>query len=443
LSDAFQPSTDIQSTEQARENVRSLIEFNQRYTKAEFASDSTGAVESVGIVGAGMMGAAIAAATVEHGLRVVVNDVSEAALSRLPGDVAATLAANHGHAMPPAEAEWTGLIELTTDLEAIARCDLVVETVVERFFVKQPLFAELEPKTSDTTVLTSNTSTIAITRLASHLAVPQRFCGVHFLRPVHRRPIIEIIRGPETSQSTIATAVAYVNAIHKIPLVLNDAPGFVVNRLLLPYVGEAMELLLEGVSMDAIERTATEFGMAMGPLALLDEIGMDTALDCGLVFASAYPDNVISAPLLVPMIKARHLGRKTRSGFFTYDDDSEGAATKPNPATGEIIAKWIKTPREHTSESIAARLFLPMLLEATRILQEEVVSDPHLVDLAVIHGLGFPQSRGGLLYWADELGAANVAQMLQSLDYLGKRARPTPLLREVAETDGRFYAGPG
>jgi len=443
LSGTFQPSTDAQSTERARENVRSLIEFNRQYTTAEYASDAATSVQTVGIVGAGMMGAAIAAATVERGLRVVITDVSETALSRLPAEVAAALAASHGHTAPPAEAEWAGFLEVTTNLEAVARCDLVMETVVERFFVKQPLFAELERKTGDTTVLASNTSTIAIARLAAHLAAPERFCGVHFLRPVHKRPIIEIIRGPETSKSTIATAVAYVNAIGKIPLVLNDAPGFVVNRLLLPYVGEAMELLLEGVSMEAIERTAMEFGMAMGPLALLDEIGMDTALDSGLVFASAYPDTVVSSPLLVPMIKARHLGRKTGAGFFTYDDDSEDAATKPNPAINEIIAKWAKTPREHTSESIAARLFLPMLLEATRIVQEQVVSNPRLVDLAVVHGLGFPQSRGGLCYWADELGAATVAQMLRSLDYLGKRARPTPLLLEVAETNGRFYVSPG
>ena len=437
--EAFRAPSDPSAIEQGRDHVNGLVEFSRKCARRAFGSAEARPVESVGIVGAGRMGAAIAAVCIDHGLRVVVTDVSADALACLPGHVAAALAEGPAGQSATGAAKRRGVLEPAADLEAVARCDLVIETIIEQLQAKHALLRDLEPKLDPATVLASNTSTIALRRLGAPLLGPERFCGIHFLRPVPKRPIVEIVRAQRSSSSAVATAIAFAERIGKIPVVVNDAPGFVVNRLLLPYAGEAMGLLLEGASIEAIERAAADFGMAMGPLALLDEVGLDTALTCGVVFASAYPGTIPSAPLLVAMVKAKLLGRKTGRGFFVYDHASAGAPTKPNPALQEFIARWAEMSHSHTGESIAARLFLPMLLEATRILDEGIVPDPRLVDLAAVLGLGFPASRGGLLYWADQLGAGRVVEMLSSLEPLGKRARPTPLLEAMAKTGARFY----
>lgn len=386
-----------------------------------------------------MMGAAIAAASVQCGLRVAVIDSSEDALARLPEQVCAALVAGGGYADPQSHGDLARSVQATKDIEAITGCDLVIESVTEDRFVKQPLIAELESKLDASKVLASNTSTISIAHLAANLDARDRFCGVHFLRPVHQRPLLEIVRGPDTSPSTIATAVAYADAIQKIPLVVSDSPGFLTNRLLLPYVAEAMGLLVEGATIEAVESTAVEFGMALGPFALLDEVGLDTALDCGWVFAGAYPDTLPTSPLLVAMVKAGRLGRKTGTGFFTYEDSSADVRPLLDPAVDQIVARWAGEVQTHTRETIASRLFLPMLLEATRVLQEGNVVDPRLVDLGVMYGLGFPESRGGLLYWGDSIGAARIVTMLGPLARLGTRMRPTPLLLKLAEEGRRFY----
>ncbi len=439
VSDHFQPPTDERAIAKARDNVRSLTAFNQQHNASAYSSAGREGIETVGVVGGGMMGAAIAAASAQCGLRVVVVDSSDDALARLPEQVNAALVAGGDDANSQSCGDSARLVQATKDIEAVTHCDLVVETVTEDRFVKQPLIAELESKLGATKVLASNTSTIAIAKLAANLVARDRFCGVHFLRPVHERRLVEIVRGPDTGPPAIATAVAYAETIRKIPLVVNDSPGFLINRLLLPYAAEAMGLLIEGATIEAVERTAVEFGMVLGPFALLDEVGLDTALDCGWVFAGAYPDTLPNTPLLVAMVKAGRLGRKTGAGFFAYEDLSVDAKRLPDPAVDQIIARWADTKQSHTSETIASRLFLPMLLEATRILQEKAVVDPRLVDLGAVLGLGFPESRGGILYWGDSIGAAKIVAMLGSLEHLGTRMRPTPLLLDLAERGQRFY----
>lgn len=439
VSDHFQPPTDEHAIAKARKNVRTLAEFNRQHNAAAYSSAGRDAIKTVGIVGGGMMGAAIAAASAQSGLRVVVVDSSDDALARLPEQVNAALLAGGEDAAPRSSGDLARLVQATNDIEAITHCDLVIESVTEDRFVKQPLIAELESKLGATKVLASNTSTIAIAKLAANLVARDRFCGVHFFRPVHERLLVEIVRGPDTGPSAIATAVAYAETIRKIPLVVNDTPGFLVNRLLLPYAAEAMALLIEGATIEAVERAAVDFGMALGPFALLDEVGLDTALDCGWVFAGAYPDTLPNTPLLVAMVKAGRLGRKTGAGFFAYEDLSADAKPSPDPAVDQIIARWADAKQSHTPEMIASRLFLPMLLEATRILQEKAVVDPRLVDLGVILGLGFPESRGGLLRWGDSIGVAKIVAMLGSLEHLSTRMRPTPLLLDLAERGQRFY----
>jgi 3-hydroxyacyl-CoA dehydrogenase/enoyl-CoA hydratase/3-hydroxybutyryl-CoA epimerase/3-hydroxyacyl-CoA dehydrogenase/enoyl-CoA hydratase/3-hydroxybutyryl-CoA epimerase/enoyl-CoA isomerase len=219
-----------------------------------------------------------------------------------------------------------------------------------------------------------------------------------------------------------------------------DGPGFLVNRLLLPYLAEALELLMEGVSIEMIENAAIEFGMAKGPFRLMDEIGLDTTLQAGWCMAAVFPDRIPISPLLVALIKLGRLGQKSGAGFFSYADPSSTTkSAKPDPATIEIVARWVKIHNQHTTENIILRLLLPKILEATRILEDGVVHDPRDIDLAAIFGLGFPARRGGLLWWADAIKPAALVEMLRPLVPIGPRWQPTRLLLELAAQGGRFY----
>jgi 3-hydroxyacyl-CoA dehydrogenase len=435
-----QPGHADPADEPARRNVELLVERNRQDTGVDYARVEAKRIRTVAIVGAGMMGTAIAAAHVRRNLPVVLTDIDEQALAQATERVAAELAqqdqASAGDAASVA-GQW---VEKTTDPARVARCDLILESVVETLSVKQQVYARFKPHLAGRTILASNTSTIPIRRLAAELDRPGQFCGIHFFHPVRHRSLVEIVRGPQTADPTIAAAVAHAKTIDKMPIVVDDGPGFVVNRLLVPYLNEALEMLLEGATIDQIEQAATQFGMAMGPLRILDEIGLDTAMLAGQVLWDAFPERVVASPLLVTMLKKGRLGRKSGAGFFAYSRETPwDGAGEPDPGVDEIIAQWARRPQPFTSETITSRLILPMVLEATRLLEERRVRDPRDVDLAVIFGLGFPASRGGLLYWADALGADRILHMLKPLRSLGPRLEPTQLLRERARRGRRFY----
>jgi 3-hydroxyacyl-CoA dehydrogenase/enoyl-CoA hydratase/3-hydroxybutyryl-CoA epimerase/3-hydroxyacyl-CoA dehydrogenase/enoyl-CoA hydratase/3-hydroxybutyryl-CoA epimerase/enoyl-CoA isomerase len=432
--------------DRALQNVRLLVERNRQDIGLDRGGMAPRAIRSAGIIGAGLMGTAIAAAHVRHGLRVVITDADSRALAAAPQRIAAALAGG----APDAQAQRlvSQCVETAAEEAAVARCDLVLEAIVETFKAKNKLYSHLEGQLPPETILASNTSTIPVGRLAAFLSEPARFCGFHFCHPVQERPLVEIVRGPKTGDPAIATLVAHAKAIGKMPIVVRDGPGFLVNRLLLPYLGEALELLLEGVSMRAIEEAAGSFGMAKGPLRLLDEIGLDTVLQGGVILAEAFPERTIASPLLVAMVKAGRLGCKAGAGFFRYATAEQLSGPAATPATaeatdeetvGKIIARWARPSPGHTPHSITARLMLPMVLEATRVLEENKVRDPRDIDLAAIFGLGFPSTRGGLLWWADTLGARRILEMLRPLERLGPRTQPTPMLRDLARSHGHFY----
>jgi 3-hydroxyacyl-CoA dehydrogenase len=421
----------------ARRNVAASVELNRRQLDADYGGSTSRSICSLGIVGAGIMGAAIGAAAAGHGLSVVLTDTQPTVLASILQRISSQ---PRRDGLPMEPATIRGRIQTTPDLAALGRCDLVLESVVENPAIKRQIYAQLEPLLSDGAVLASNTSTIPIARLANGLADPERFCGIHFFHPLHERPLVEIISGPKTRRETVASAVGFVRRIGKVPLVVGDGPGFVVNRLMMPYVGEGMQLLLEGATVEAVDQAGEEFGMALGPLRLLDQIGLDTALDCGWSFCGAFPDTVPNSPLLVAMVKARRLGRKSGAGFYAYvGADPDSAVARHDPAVDVIIARWADAPRPHSPDSITSRLLLPMLLEATRVLESGAVHNPRSIDLGVILGLGFPEWRGGLLYWADTLGVGKALEMLQQLKPLGSRSRPTALLVEMAKENRRFY----
>jgi 3-hydroxyacyl-CoA dehydrogenase/enoyl-CoA hydratase/carnithine racemase len=421
-------------------NVFFLADRNKKDTGIERRDVVARPINSVGVIGAGIMGQGIAAATLKRRLPVALADAVVPALSKGVQQILQEVSYDKDKKGPDAAkaVQFAGLLNPATVDAELAGCDLVIEAIVENPEVKKQLYARLEPQLPPTAILASNTSTIPITKLAEGLARPERFCGIHFFNPVRKMPLVEVIRGAKTSDETVATAVAYAKNIGKSPIVVNDGPGFLVNRLLLPYMNEALELISDGGEIKAIERASKDFGMPMGPLTLYDVIGLDTAFYAGRVMYDAFPDRTVASPILAALVKAGRLGQKTGSGFFAYKDKS-GRGT-PDPSANELIKTYVRKQEKFNQEQITARLFLPMVLEATRILEAKVVRDVRDVDLGLIFGVGFPPYRGGLLFWADTLGAAKIVEMLKPLESLGSRAQPTAMLLEMAKTGRKFYS---
>ncbi len=453
-----------ESVQAARENVESLM----RVARTAGINDNSSAapIRSLGIIGAGIMGRAVAAAALAGGLDVVITDVDADALDAAnTGVIGELLAAGKDNCEAREITERQ--LHASSEPADVAACDLVLESVAENPRIKQQVYTSVEPLLAKHTILATNTSTIPIRELASGLSRPEKFCGAHFFHPVRERPLLEIIHGPKTDLSTVESLRGFAATIGKMPIVVEDGPGFLVNRLLLPYVTEAMELLLDGVDIGTVERVATEFGMAKGPLQLLDEIGLDTALQGGWVLSAAFPERTVSSPLLVSMIKAGNLGTKTGKGFFEHGGEKtdkkgispiyrnvpEGAVHKldlspfsPPIANGvpELIEKWKHEASESATPPddsvVLGRLLLTMILEATRLLEDGTVSRAEDIDLGVLFGLGFPVDRGGLLWWADQLGAKRIVEMLGQIEGLGARAQPTEMLLKMAAEGGKFYS---
>ena len=400
-------------------------------------------VAAPAVIGAGIMGAGIAAAHLRAGCAATLIDVSAAALAAaVPGllDEAAWDRATK-RTEPARALALAGRLRTATQLAAVADADLVIESVTERTDVKQQVLADIERIVGPATIIATNTSTNPIARLAAGLSDPARFCGMHFFNPVRRMTLVEVVRGPATSDATIAAVVAHAKRLGKCPVVVRDSPGFLVNRVLMPYLHEAVEMAREGVECGRIDRVARGFGMPMGPIELYDMIGLDTAFYAGLVLSAAYGDRIEASPVIPALVKSGRLGRKSGCGFYRY----AAAASKPRmlgPDAGaaELIRRYALPARETSDRTIADRLLLPMLLEAVRALDEGLVRDGRDIDLAVIHALGFPAFRGGLLAWADTLGPAEVVRRLEPLADLGPRMAPTDRLLAMVRDGLAFTA---
>jgi 3-hydroxyacyl-CoA dehydrogenase/enoyl-CoA hydratase/3-hydroxybutyryl-CoA epimerase/3-hydroxyacyl-CoA dehydrogenase/enoyl-CoA hydratase/3-hydroxybutyryl-CoA epimerase/enoyl-CoA isomerase len=396
-------------------------------------------IESIAVIGAGIMGQGIAVANIKRGIPVVMTDADAKALDIGIGQALAEAAYNKATKQPDAK-KLLSLAPLlhggSTDGELVGR-DLIIEAIVESRPVKQSIYQRLEPLVAPETILASNTSTIPITQLAKGFACPERFLGIHFFNPVRKMPLVEIIRGEQTSDETVATAVAYARKIGKTAIVVNDGPGFLVNRLLLPYMNEALELVHDGVALAAIDKAATAFGMPLGPITLYDMVGMDTAMYAGRQMWEAFPDRIAASPIVPALVKNGRLGQKSGQGFYAYAPGQTKGTS--DPKVDKIIAPYLREPLPCTSKQITERLFLPVVLEATRALEDKIVRSVRDIDLALILGLGFPPFQGGLLYWADTLGAAKIVEMLGAYQSLGTRFAPTKLLLELASANRRFY----
>jgi 3-hydroxyacyl-CoA dehydrogenase/enoyl-CoA hydratase/3-hydroxybutyryl-CoA epimerase/3-hydroxyacyl-CoA dehydrogenase/enoyl-CoA hydratase/3-hydroxybutyryl-CoA epimerase/enoyl-CoA isomerase len=401
-------------------------------------------IASAGVVGAGTMGQGIAAANVKRGILTAIMDSSQAALERGLKGVLNEVSYNKQLKGPDAQrvVEFAPLINGTLSDIELCRADIIVEAIFENPEAKRHLFARIEPLMRDDAILASNTSTIPISKLAEGLERPERFCGLHFFNPVRQMPLVEVIRGKKTSDSTLASAAAYARALGKSPIVMNDGPGFLVNRLLLPYMNEAVLLLGEGGDLQKIDKAAKAFGMPMGPFVLYDVVGLDVAVHAGRTMVEAFPDRVVPAQLLQQLVELGRIGQKAGKGFFDYGPPKSGKP--PRGVDSPEVARLVENcraggSRKFSSEEITDRLFLPMLLEATRVLEDGIVNDVRDVDLGLILGIGFPPFKGGLFFWADTIGAGKIVEKLKQYAPLGKRFEPTAMLTKLAESEARFY----
>lgn len=381
-------------------------------------------VKQVGVLGSGLMGAGIATAHARRGVPAVIVDVGQERLADGMKRACKVIEdrIRISRATPQDMQEMLTRLSTSTSRAVFADADVVIEAIPENEAMKTQAYAELKSILRDDAILCSNTSTISITRMAEAAPHPERFVGMHFFYPVDRMELVEVIRGAKTDDDTVATIVALAKRIGKTPIVMKDCPGFLVNRVLLPYMNEAMLLLQEGASMDDIDKAATKFGMPMGPITLSDLVGLDTALSAGNVVSTAFVDRAKPSSILADLVKAGRLGNKTGSGFRKLNKKGKPEA---DPDFAPFLERHRTDSKQFTLEELTDRMFLPMLLEATRVLEEGIVAEPYHVDMGLLLGIGFPPFRGGILHWCDTEGASAVADRLAKYSSLGKRFEPT------------------
>jgi 3-hydroxyacyl-CoA dehydrogenase/enoyl-CoA hydratase/3-hydroxybutyryl-CoA epimerase len=392
-------------------------------------------VESAAVIGAGVMGGAIAELAVAGDVRTVLKDIEQEALEAGQRHAAELLRkAAKARVFTEEQAGLKlALLSGTLTYDGLEEVDLAIEAVVERMAVKQQVFRELEEAVGPEAVLATNTSSLSVTEMGTALERPERLVGLHFFNPVHKMPLVEVIRAEKTDDSTLATAFRFALDAGKTPVVVADRPGFLVNRLLGPYLGEAGRLVEEGIAIDAIDAALRAFGMPMGPCRLLDEIGFDVARHAGREMAATLGDRLAPSGVLDRLIDEGRLGRKNGRGFYLYE---AGRAKGVDP---EVAALFGAAGAAVSDSRIRERCLWSMVNEAARALEEEIVASADLLDLAMIMGTGFPPFRGGLLRWADEEGAARIHEGLTGLaEELGERFRPAPLLARLAEQNGTF-----
>ena len=396
-------------------------------------------VKNVAVVGAGVMGAGIAQWTAARGYPVVLKDVSPAMLAK-GLQAAEKIFRDAAKRRVFTEAEATAGLNRITPVQAdvpLTRVDLVIEAAVEQLELKQKIFRQLEARSGPHTVLATNTSALSIDAIAAGLADPSRVVGIHFFNPVHRMQLVEIVRGPRTSPATLATALTFVKAIGKLPVLVKDSPGFLVNRILLPYMVESVRLFHEGCAVRRLDRVMLDFGMPMGPLRLSDEVGLDVAQHVAVDLQRRLPKPVPINDTLEKMIAKGWLGKKSGRGFYVFPE-KKGA--KEEPAAGLDFLQTDGKGRAQNDATLADRMVLIMINEAARCLEEGVVDAPADVDFGMIFGTGWAPFRGGPLRHADTLGAAEIVRRLAALQLdVAPYFEPCNRLREMASTQAKFY----
>jgi 3-hydroxyacyl-CoA dehydrogenase / enoyl-CoA hydratase / 3-hydroxybutyryl-CoA epimerase len=400
-------------------------------------------IDRIGVLGTGFMGAGIAAITVQQGIPVRFKDTAPDRMAKGVSAVRDVLKDRLTKRQLTRQQyeDQMGLVSGTVEYTGFGRLPLVIEAVFEDLAVKHAVIAETEAVLPDDAIFATNTSTIPITKIASASKRPERVIGMHFFSPVHKMPLLEVIVTPTTSAETIVTVVEFGRRIGKTVIIVNDAPGFYVNRILAPYINEAGMLLDEGVAIDAIDKAMAQFGFPVGPINLIDEVGLDIAGKSGAIMAESFGARMQPSVALQKVLGAGRLGRKGKKGFYEYDE--KGKRVDVDESVYQLYpggTKRTTAPREE----VQRRLSLAMVNEAARCLEEGIIRSPRDGDIGAVFGIGFPPFRGGPFRHMDAVGIAEVVKQLEALDarYPG-RFTPAAVLVEMAASGKTFYPTTG
>lgn len=399
-------------------------------------------VKAIGVLGAGTMGGGIAYVAADKGIQVRMKDLNADAL---------------GKGLKHASDLWMKLVKrksidkyqfqqkmdavsVSTDYSGFKTLDVVIEAIVEDMGIKQKVIGECAGQMRPDAIIATNTSSLSVTEMSKGHPRPEFFAGMHFFNPVNKMPLIEVIRGEKTSDETIATIFELSKRMGKMPVVVKDGPGFLVNRLLLPYMAEAAFLMQEGMSIEVVDKAyVKEFGMPMGPFELMDEVGLDVCIKVLKIFKKAFGERIEMAPLMDKLAETGRLGKKNGKGFYQYSAD--GKRGDVDQSVYAALGLGAATNPYDSKECIERGVFAMINECSLALLEDRIVETPNEVDLAMIMGTGFPPFRGGLLKYADAIGTQYVADQLATYASTRKAARlkPATPLTNLAKGNSKFY----
>jgi 3-hydroxyacyl-CoA dehydrogenase/enoyl-CoA hydratase/3-hydroxybutyryl-CoA epimerase len=422
---------ELGETESTRNLIRNFF-LADRYRKGT-SKTPVEKFTHAAVIGAGVMGSGIAQWLSSRGISVILRDVSIEVLDRGLARIEKTYgeAVKRGLMSEEKAREGRSRIVASANPGPLRETQIVIEAALEKLEIKRAIFRDLDSKIDATDILATNTSALSIGTLAAETKHPGRVVGLHFFNPVSRMKLIEVVIGQDTSDETKERALAFARQIGKLPVVVRDSPGFLVNRVLFPYLLDAAELFEKGVvDAQAIDAALVEWGMPMGPLRLIDEVGVDITVDIAATLEKSLGARARPPAILKKMQEAKMLGRKTGRGFYEY----EGKQQSPN----EAIEQWrdSSNPPQMSAEDLALRLVYLMVNEAARCLEEKVVASPEDADYGMILGAGFAPLRGGPLRFANHFG---IAEMVRAGERHGGKFVPCDLLRQHAEKGTTFY----
>ncbi|NHC02853.1 fatty acid oxidation complex subunit alpha FadB [Acinetobacter sp. 187] len=402
-------------------------------------------VNQAAVLGAGIMGGGIAYQAASKGTPIIMKDIGnpQLALGMKEANGLLTKQVERKKMKPAQMGETLARIRPTLSYDEFKEVDIVIEAVTENPKIKEAVLADTEKAVRENTIIASNTSTISITRLAKALQRPENFVGMHFFNPVHMMPLVEVIRGEKTSPEAIATTVVLAQKMGKTPIVVNDCPGFLVNRVLFPYFGAFDLLLKDGADFQQIDKVMEKFGWPMGPAYLMDVVGIDTGVHGAEVMAEGFPDRMKPdyKGSIQTMYEAKRLGQKNDVGFYKYELDKKGKKAKTvDPTAYDVIAPVVTgEKREFDAQEIIDRMMLAFCNETVRCLEDNIVATPAEADMAMIMGVGFPPFRGGPARYIDQTGVAEYVALCDKYAHLGKAYEAPQLLRDMAANNKKFY----
>lgn len=422
-------------------HVYDLTEMVKKQTGVSDTSVKPVEVSHIGILGAGTMGGGIAFVAADKGIDARMKDITWDAIGKglkHARDLWAKLLKRKSINKFEFQSK-VDLVSGTLDYSGFGLCQVVVEAIVEDMEIKKKVIAETAKNMKPDAIIATNTSSLSVDEMSAGHPRPEYFAGMHFFNPVNKMPLVEVIRGSKTSDQTIATIFELSKKMGKMPVVVKDGPGFLVNRLLLPYMAEAAFLLQEGMDIAVVDKYYVKtFGMPMGPFALMDEVGLDVCIKVLKIFKKAFGDRIEMAPSMTTLEKTGRLGKKNKKGFYLYDES--GKRLEVDSSIYQELGLSAPTSPLSEQECLERGVFA-MINECSRaLIEDKIVETPHEVDLAMIMGTGFPPFRGGLLKYADSVGTKYIAEQLNKYaEKAPKRLAVSGVLRQMATDNAKFY----